>query len=119
VAAVAGFILAFSTQVAEPGVAEALRNPFPPNPQSLEAGQQLYAGNCQACHGAAGLGDGPASPGLDPPPSDLVVHVPLHPERDLFGFVHDGISGTSMAALGDTLSDEEIWHVINYIGTFE
>ena len=93
--------------------------PFHPNPSSLSTGKQIYAGNCQTCHGELGRGDGPAAPGLDPPPADLVVHVPLHPEHTLFNFVHDGIPGTGMAPLGDKLSDEEIWHVINHIKTFE
>ena len=57
--------------------------------------------------------------GLEPPPADLVVHVPLHPEADLFGYIHDGILGTGMAPLGDVLTDDEIWHVINYIRTLE
>ena len=96
-----------------------LRNPFPPTAESLQAGQLSYQKNCQACHGAAGRGDGPAAQGLDPPPADLVVHVPLHPEQDLFGFVRGGIPGTAMVPLGDAVSDEEIWHVINYIKTFE
>ncbi len=56
---------------------------------------------------------------MDPPPADLIVHVPLHFESAIFGFVENGISGTGMAPLGDVLTDEEIWHVINYIKTFE
>ena len=90
-----------------------------PIPQSLQTGGSVYERSCQTCHGAFGRGDGPGGAGLDPPPADLVVHVPLHSERDLFRFVHDGVPGTSMAPLGDRLTDEEIWHVINYIKTFE
>ena len=66
-----------------------------------------------------GLGDGPASAGLNPPVADLVVHVPLHPDRALFDFIHDGIQGAAMPALGETLSDDEIWHLVNYIRTLE
>ena len=56
---------------------------------------------------------------MNPPPADLTVHVPLHPDRALFEFVRDGIPGTAMPALAATLSDEEIWHIINYIQTLE
>ncbi len=101
------------------GETEAARNPFPPNPESLEAGRVVYEQRCQTCHGLGGRGDGPAAADLYPPPADLVVHVPLHPEHDLFRFVRDGIPGTAMAPLGDRLSDEEIWHVVNYVKTFE
>jgi mono/diheme cytochrome c family protein len=50
-------------------------------------------------------------------PHALAVHVPLHPERDLFRFIRDGIPGTDMAPLGNQLTDDEVWHVINYIQT--
>ncbi len=33
-------------------------------------GQQLYAMNCAACHGAGGKGDGAASAALNPKPAD-------------------------------------------------
>ena len=115
----AGLVLLLNTQLAQPDDQALLRNPFPPDPASLQTGGSVYERSCQTCHGAFGRGDGPGGAGLDPPPADLVVHVPLHSERDLFRFVHDGVPGTSMAPLGDRLTDEDIWHVINYIRTFE
>ena len=95
------------------------RNPIPATSESVAAGLELYTAYCQQCHGTGGLGDGPASVGLNPPPVSLVVHVPLHPDRALFDFIHDGIQGAAMPSLGETLSDEEIWHVVNYIRTME
>ena len=95
------------------------RNPFAPNPESLAIGERVYTEACTSCHGVQGRGDGPAAAGLDPPPANLIVHVPLHPDRILFDFVHDGISGTAMVGLAGRYTDEEIWHVINYIKTLE
>ena len=95
------------------------RSPFPPNPESLTIGSRVYTETCAACHGAQGWGDGPAAVGLDPPPANLIVHVPLHPDRTLFEFIRDGIAGTGMVGLADTYTDDEIWHVINYIKTLE
>ena len=118
-AACAGLVLVATTQFGQPEDAANLRNPFPPSTESLKTGLQIYEANCQVCHGVAGRGDGPSAAGLEPPPADLVVHVPHHPVGHLFGFIHDGIPGTSMAPLGEQLTDEEIWHVINYIATFE
>ena len=114
----AGLMLLFNAQLGIGGE-EVLQNPFPPTPVSLEAGAATYFQVCQACHGEGGRGDGPAGVALDPPPADLVVHVPLHPEADLFRFIRDGIPGTSMAPLGGQLSEEQIWHVVNYIRTLE
>ncbi len=95
------------------------RNPFPPDAESLAKGLAVYESECQVCHGERGRGDGPGAVGLDPPPGDLVIHVPLHPDRDLYRFIDEGIEGTAMAPLGDRLTEEEIWHVINYIQTLE
>ena len=112
----AGAVLAASQLVSDGGVP--VRNPFPPDPSSLETGRQVYELRCQSCHGPGGRGDGDVASRLRTPPADLVVHVPLHPDRDLFGFIHDGIPGTDMTPLGDLLTDEEIWHVVNYVQTF-
>ncbi len=114
----AGLILLFNAQLGIGG-GEVLQNPYPPTPESLESGAATYAQVCQACHGDEGRGDGPAGVALDPPPADLVVHVPLHPETDLFRFIRDGIPGTGMAPLGGQLTDDQIWHVVNYIRTLE
>jgi copper transport protein len=114
-----GLFLAFNAQLTGTGATDNLINPFPPTADSLETGQRLYGANCQSCHGVAGRGDGPQAAGLDPPPADLVTHVPLHPDGALFGYIQNGIPGTAMPALGDKLTNEEIWHIVNYIRTFE
>ena len=114
----AGLLLLFNTQLGLGG-GEVLRNPFAPTPESLASGSATYAQVCQTCHGDLGRGDGPAGAGLLPPPADLVVHVPLHGEADLFRFVRDGIPNTAMVPQGDRLTEEQIWHVVNYIRTLE
>ena len=116
-AVVVGGALLFGTL----GAGEELpaRNPIPPTQESVAAGMLLYQENCQLCHGVNGMGDGPAGAGLKPPPADLTVHVPLHPDRALFEFIQEGIPGTAMAPLGDKLSEDEIWHLINYIQTLK
>jgi copper transport protein len=114
-----GVVLVFNTQLAGTGETDTTTNPFPPTAESLATGRQVYQQNCQSCHGVDGRGDGPAAEGLDPPPADLVVHVPLHFDQAMFNFIKNGIPGTAMAPMGDDLTDEEIWHVINYIKTFE
>ena len=114
----AGLMLLFNAQLGLGG-AEVLRNPYPPTPESLETGTATYAAVCETCHGVGGRGDGPAAVGLEPPPADLIIHVPLHGEADLFRFIRDGIPGTAMVPQGDRLTDEHIWHTINYIRTLE
>jgi mono/diheme cytochrome c family protein len=47
----------------------------------------------------------------------LIEHVPQHSDRELFWFIYAGIAGTRMPALRDTLTHEEIWHLVNYLKT--
>ena len=98
-----------------PGEDDSSRNPFPPTSDSIAIGKAAYVSNCMLCHGISGRGDGPVSISLDPKPSDLLIHVPLHPERDLYRFISDGIPDSAMKPMQGTLTDEEIWHLVNYI----
>ncbi|HAA95708.1 MAG TPA: hypothetical protein DCE26_08455 [Dehalococcoidia bacterium] len=117
-AAVVGAVL-LAGSVVGGGGGDGRTNPFPPNQASLAAGQELYVQNCLVCHGELGLGDGPGSEGLNPPPANLIIHVPLHPDPDLYETISDGIFGSAMNPFERVLSAEEIWHVINYIQTLE
>ena len=114
----AGFIAGAWLLIAAQSASEAqaiVRNPIPPTADSVAAGQVVYERYCLTCHGVNGRGDGPGAEGLEPPAADLSVHVPLHGDADIFRFIANGIEGTSMVALADNLTDEEIWHTINYI----
>jgi hypothetical protein len=105
-------------QVASRAGKGVLSNPFLPTFESLTVGQKIYAETCAVCHGTPGRGDRCLAALPGPPPADLVVHVPLHSDRALFHFIHDGIAGTVMSPFGDQWVGEEIWHLINYIKTF-
>ena len=114
----AGFIAGALLLIGAQGATEAqaiVRNPIAPTSESVAAGQIVYERYCQTCHGDDGRGDGPGGVGLEPPPADLAIHVPLHGDADIFGFIANGIEGTSMVGLSDNLTDDEIWHVINFI----
>ncbi len=92
-------------------------NPILPDPESIAIGRSLFADNCVSCHGSGGRGDGPLAAQLDPPPLDLAVHVPLHPDGELFAFIKWGIDGTAMVGFGEQFEDTEIWHVVNFLQT--
>jgi mono/diheme cytochrome c family protein len=97
-----------------------LRNPIPPTPQNAQSGAAVYEAHCSACHGATGLGDGPASRGLAPPPAELawLAKVPTR-LRDSFMYwsIADGgrTLKTDMPSYRGKLTDEEIWSVIGYV----
>ena len=62
-------------------------------------------------------GDEPLASQLNPPPLDLAVHMPLHPDGALFSFIKWGIEGTAMPSFAERLKDEQIWHIVNFIQT--
>jgi putative copper resistance protein D len=83
---------------------------------SIVSGQALYRTHCQACHGVAGYGDGPAGARLSKPPADLTAqHAADHTAGDLFWWLTHGFPGSGMPAFAERLSPEERWDVINFV----
>jgi mono/diheme cytochrome c family protein len=112
----------------------------PATAESIARGRALFLSkdlNCVACHGEAGLGDGPQtysitknSAGQDNPtpglydewgnlvtPRNLATGIYRGGRRpiDLFSRLHGGIKGTPMPAFGGKKTDAELWDVVNYI----
>lgn len=100
-----------------PGVAA--RNPVPATPESIAAGQELFLANCAVCHGASGRGDGPGAAALNWPRinMDLTAHLAQHTDGDLYWWIKKGKAGTPMPGFEGRLSDEEVWHLVNYLRT--
>ena len=92
-----------------------VNNPVPVTAASVDAGKAVFLSNCTVCHGQTGQGNGPAAAGLIPPPSNLAVHVPMHPEGMLWYWISNGISRTAMPAWKGTLSDTQRWELIDYL----
>lgn len=95
-------------------------NPIPPNAASVASGQALYAQYCVPCHGPNGKGDGPVGLTLSPRPADLTVHTApgVHPDGQLYDWITNGfLSNPVMPKFRESLSDEERWHLVNYIRT--
>jgi len=115
VVGVIGILLVANVQFFRLGLEENLRNPFPPTSESVATGSPVYTENCSVCHGTSGLGDGPGGQGLPKPPADLFVHVPLHSDTILFEFIRDGIAESGMPGQDGILSDDEMWHLVNYL----
>lgn len=92
-------------------------NPYPPDSRSIEIGRDLYERECAQCHGTLGRGDGPRASGLVPPPADFWTHVPLHTDGQIFYFITNGFPGTAMPSFSSLLTDEQRWHLVNYLRT--
>ncbi len=112
-----GVLLISNNFTVRAGLPDDFSNPIPITSQSVMEGGGSYASYCSRCHGAIGKGDGAISDTLVVPPADLTVHIPLHKDSDLYTFIHDGIVESGMPAHGDILSDDEIWHLVNFLRT--
>jgi putative copper export protein/mono/diheme cytochrome c family protein len=87
---------------------------------SIADGAALYPQHCASCHGSEGRGDGPAARGLRIPPADLTAeHLWAHSDGELFWWLSHGIVSAegevAMPGFAGTLSDEQIWHLIDYV----
>ncbi|TAK11213.1 MAG: c-type cytochrome [Anaerolineae bacterium] len=92
-------------------------NPIAPNAASLLEGAAIYDEFCVVCHGPQGRGDGPAGLALNPPPANLSIHTApgVHPDGQLYLWISEGVPGTAMPAFQDLFSEDERWHLVNYI----
>ena len=103
------------TREATPGLT--LTNPFLPDEASLKIGVDLFTKNCAVCHGVQGRGNGPAAADLSIKPPDYGNgHLDIHTDGDIFYWIQNGISqGSPMPAFKDKLTDDQIWHLVNYV----
>ncbi|MGI8550360.1 MAG: c-type cytochrome [Dehalococcoidia bacterium] len=82
---------------------------------SVARRRQLFVANCASCHGQDARGDGPQAKLLDPPPANLVEHVPQHSDQQLLDWMANGIPTTAMPAFGKKLSDQDRQAILNYL----
>lgn len=88
-------------------------NPVAADPASLKRGRALFEKHCAACHGDLGRGDGPAAAALKPPPTDLSVMAPMHPDGDLAWKITHGRG--AMPSWKGKISEAHIWDLVNYL----
>lgn len=99
--------------------AKAMTNPFPSTPDNVAKGEGLYhgKGTCFVCHGVKGLGDGPASVGLDPSPRNF-SNPAFHRARtdgELMWVLKNGSAGTAMIPMiGSVINEEDAWLILLY-----
>jgi mono/diheme cytochrome c family protein/uncharacterized membrane protein len=107
--------LIFALTRANPTPTALASNPVTSSPESIASGRDLFVANCSTCHGQDARGDGQQAPTLNPRPADLTAaHVDAHTDGDLYWWIAHGIS-PAMPGFNDTLSDQQIWDVINYV----
>lgn len=99
---------------------DTLSNPLPRTAATIDRGAQVYAQNCQSCHGETGQGDGEAGRNLSPPPGNL-AWLSQMPMAQWDGFMYWTVAeggaplGSAMPAFKENLSKENTWAVIAYV----
>ena len=121
-AGVAAGIVAFGLYgylVAEPAYPTTYaRSPLRYTTSEIAEGATLYAAHCAVCHGANGLGNGPAARSLFKRPADLTAeHTRHHRPGEVFWWLTHGIPGTPMPGFADQLTTTQRWQLVNYVRT--
>lgn len=92
-------------------------NPVQRNKASEKTGMALYIKHCASCHGKAGLGDGVKSRTLKDFAGDFSGSY-YQDQTDGEHFYKTKFGRGEMPKYEGKLSDEEIWHTVNYMRTF-
>lgn len=105
-----------------PDDADKTKNPTTASEESIAKGKELYLtgdkGNCVFCHGETGAGNEANLARLRRKPADISnkERMTAMTDGELFWKISKGINGI-MPAGERRMSEEERWHVVNYIRT--
>ncbi|MCB0406897.1 MAG: cytochrome c [Bdellovibrionales bacterium] len=88
-------------------------NPMEGHPDTVVIGAQLFSKNCVQCHADDGSGQGQLAKTLDEQPANLQE---LAKRKSVKTFAANIYYGKNlMPAYKDVLSEEEIWHLANFV----
>ena len=105
-----------------PEDADKTKNPTTVTPESIAKGKELYMertkGNCVFCHGETGAGNEANLARLRRKPADITnkERMTAMSDGEVFWKISKGIQGI-MPAGEKRMSEEERWHVVNYVRT--
>ena len=105
-----------------PDDADKTKNPTAATPESIAKGKELYLertkGNCIFCHGETGSGNEANLAKLRRKPADLTnkERMTAMTDGEVFWKITKGITGI-MPAGEKRMTEEERWHVVNYVRT--
>jgi high-affinity iron transporter len=86
---------------------------------NLAEGKAIFEKSCAGCHGAAGLGDGPAGVALNPKPPAIGTVEQMRGVTPALTYrvLSVGIAGTPMAGYAGVLTPEQRWNVVAYVNS--
>lgn len=92
---------------------------LPTRPLDLAEGRAIFEKSCASCHGAAGMGDGPAGRLMKPAPPAIGTPAYMHgiSPAMTYRILSVGIAGTPMTGFAGTLTPEQRWNVVAYLNS--
>jgi mono/diheme cytochrome c family protein len=102
-----------------PPEADQEKNPVAGDAKAIAAGKQLFAKNCERCHGPGGKGDGPDADPDAMQDMDLTVarRANRNPDGIVFYKVWNGRKKPKMPAFKDELTKDQVWQIVAYAQT--
>ncbi|THB76172.1 MAG: cytochrome c [Desulfobulbaceae bacterium] len=100
-----------------PQEATAQQNPIERSDASVAAGKKLFEANCISCHAIDAKGLKAAHARLDIDTPNLVIGLKAQSGGAYHWKIKNGKK--RMPGYQQRLSDQEIWHIINYISSIE
>lgn len=95
-----------------------MKNPVKADAESLQIGKMQYNKNCASCHGKTGLGDGPKARMLETFSGDFSgAYYQNQTDGEHFYKTIEGRD--EMPGYKGKITDEDIWHMVNYMRTFK
>lgn len=89
-----------------------------PTPENIKKGQKIYKKHCELCHGATGMGDGPAGKRMNPKPYNFQDKAKMAAQTDEHLFKDITKGEGPMPPFERKLKENERWMVLHYIRTF-
>jgi glucose/arabinose dehydrogenase len=90
-----------------PASAREMKNPYAGQPAAIDAGKQVYARNCLACHGKTGQGTGNVPSLVDGKLNGVIA-------GEIFWFITKGDKENGMPSWA-ALPEEKRWQVVSYV----
>ena len=96
-----------------------VKEPWTSSPELIASGHKLFSQNCQMCHGATGLGDGPAGASLNPKPRNMVEGKWKYGggRMGIMKVLREGSPGTSMQSYKDALTVNQRWALTHFVNS--
>ncbi len=95
-----------------------MENPVAKTDSSIQKGMLLYKKHCGFCHGTAGLGDGVKARQMQTFAGDFSGEY-YQNQTDGEHFYKTKTGRREMPAYENKITDEDIWHIVNYMRTFK